>query len=395
MSGLAPGRHRFVLLSPLEAFGPDQVEVELGSGQGEFRVLFAQDLKSVLYGKPRTRAARRRPSRRPGPPRALMRRRRGLGRSWRACAAPWPAGAGRVRGATRCSSVARELVDPPFYKPQPLARVEATYRELARGDGADPGGAWETRAMGTQVLWRLRRRTPAPGVVLLLHGFGDDRWGTSPALRWFPDLDAAIFTYLRRDEAIRAGRRPPPVTFGARESQEVVDIVHGLEAQGTPREPDPAHGPQPGRQRRACWPWPGWSGRARAPWAASSGKGPRPAAGISPNGWCAVPGTGSGTPCWPPASAPWPAAWRAAKARYRPEDTDLLAQTGGLTLRTPGLCFLATQDRLAPPAVQRQMAGRFARIRVVEVPTWHLHCSEILGPAYATAIQEATRSWLP
>ncbi len=52
VSGLAPGRHRFVLLSPLEAFGPDQVEVELGSGQGEFRVLFAQDLKSVLYGKP-------------------------------------------------------------------------------------------------------------------------------------------------------------------------------------------------------------------------------------------------------------------------------------------------------------------------------------------------------
>jgi hypothetical protein len=137
--------------------------------------------------------------------------------------------------ALKVRSVARELVDPPFYRPQSLVRVEATFQELAEGDGADPGGAWETHAIGPHVLWRLRRRVPAPGVALLLHGFGDDRWGTSPALRWFPQLDAAIFTYLRRDEAIRAGRTPPPVTFGARESEEVVEIVHGLEAQGTPR----------------------------------------------------------------------------------------------------------------------------------------------------------------
>jgi len=52
VSGLALGRHRFVLLSPLEAFGPDQIEVELAPGQGQFRVLFAQELKSVLYGSP-------------------------------------------------------------------------------------------------------------------------------------------------------------------------------------------------------------------------------------------------------------------------------------------------------------------------------------------------------
>ena len=142
-------------------------------------------------------------------------------------------GAGFV--AFKVRSVARELVDPPFYKPQSLVRVDATYQELAAGDGTDPGGTWETSAIGTHALWRLRRRAPAPGVALLLHGFGDDRWGTSPALRWFPGLDAAIFTYLRRDEAIRAGKTPPPVTFGVRESQEVVDIVHGLETMGTPR----------------------------------------------------------------------------------------------------------------------------------------------------------------
>jgi hypothetical protein len=52
VSGLAAGPHRFVLLSPLESYGPDQVEVDLGAAKGEFRVLFAADLKSVLYGKP-------------------------------------------------------------------------------------------------------------------------------------------------------------------------------------------------------------------------------------------------------------------------------------------------------------------------------------------------------
>ena len=52
VSGLAQGRHRFVLLSQQEAFGPDQIELELGAGRGVFKVLFAQELKSVLYGTP-------------------------------------------------------------------------------------------------------------------------------------------------------------------------------------------------------------------------------------------------------------------------------------------------------------------------------------------------------
>ncbi|MGA2079977.1 MAG: hypothetical protein ABSH53_05115 [Holophaga sp.] len=52
VSGLAPGPHRFVLLSPVEAFGPDQIAIDLGPARGEFRVLFAQDLKAVLYGSP-------------------------------------------------------------------------------------------------------------------------------------------------------------------------------------------------------------------------------------------------------------------------------------------------------------------------------------------------------
>jgi hypothetical protein len=52
VSGLAPGRHRLVLLSPLESFGPDQVELDLGADRGEFRVVFALKLRSVLYGTP-------------------------------------------------------------------------------------------------------------------------------------------------------------------------------------------------------------------------------------------------------------------------------------------------------------------------------------------------------
>ena len=52
VTGLAPGAHRFVLLSPLEAFGPDQIDLQLGAASGEFKVLFAQELKSVLYGSP-------------------------------------------------------------------------------------------------------------------------------------------------------------------------------------------------------------------------------------------------------------------------------------------------------------------------------------------------------
>lgn len=295
--------------------------------------------------------------------------------------------------AYKTASVARELVDPPFYKPQSLARVEATFQELAAGGGSDPGGVWETRAVGAQVLWRLRRRAPAAGVVLLLHGFGDDRWGTSPALRWFPGLDAAIFTFLKRDEAIRAGRPAPPVTFGARESLEVVDMVHALEAAGTPRKRILLMGRSLGAsvgllalarlEREERGPlggiiWEGAPGSSRD-FAERLVRGPRDRFWHAP----LAPLIGS-------------LASRLAgfEGRYRPADTDLLAGTAGPRLRTPSLCFIATQDRLAPPAVQREMASRFIDIRTVEVPTWHLHCPEVLGARYGEAILDATRAWL-
>ena len=296
--------------------------------------------------------------------------------------------------AHKTRAVARELVQPPFYKPQSLERVAATYRDLAAGDGTDPGGTWEQRPVGLVELWRLRRLRPAPGVVLLLHGFGDDRWGTSPALRWFPTLDAAIFTYLGRDEALRAGRPAPPVSFGAREAREVVQVVHELEAQGTPRRQILLMGRSLGasvgilalalleRERRGPLAGLIWEG---AP-ASSRDFAERLVRGPQDRFW---------HPLLAPFIGYQASHWAARMGGYRPEETDLLLQLDGMTLATPSLCFMATQDRLAPLATQRALAGHFRAIKTIEVPTWHLHCSEILGAQYSEAILAATRDWLP
>ena len=294
---------------------------------------------------------------------------------------------------TKARAVAHELVDPPFYHPQPLARVEATFRDLAAGDGYDPGGTWSQRPVGPLTLWHLRRKVPAPGVVLLLHGFGDDRWGTSPALKGFPDLDAAIFTYRRRDDAIRAGQPVPPVTFGAQEAQEAVAMVHALEADGTPRKRILLMGRSLGAsiailalaqlEREGRGPLAGiiWEG---AP-ASSQDFAQRLIRGPEDRFW---------HPLLAPAIGYLGSHWAAHLAQYRLQDTDLLLQTQGQTLATPSLCFIATQDRLASPAVQAQVAARFTHQQKFEVPTWHLHCSEVMGAQYANAIRDASRAWL-
>jgi hypothetical protein len=290
-------------------------------------------------------------------------------------------------------SVARELVDPPFYRPQPLARVEATYRELAEGRDGDPGGRWSTEEVEGLQLWRFTRPTPAPGVVLLLHGFGDDRWGTSPALKWFPRLDAAIFTYRRRDDAMRRGGPTPAVTFGVTESREVIRMVHHLEASGVPRDRILLLGRSLGAsvgllaladlEREGKGPLAGiiWEG---AP-ASSRSFAERLVRGPEDRWWhILAPSIGAG------------AAVAAGRlGGYAPEDTDLARRVGALRLATPSLCFLATQDRLAPPDLQRFIASRFSNSRVIDVPTWHLHCAEALGPAYTGAIRTAVDAWLP
>jgi hypothetical protein len=52
ISGLAPGKHHLLLMSPLEAFGPDQLDVNLDGTAGVFQVVYAQQFQSVLYGRP-------------------------------------------------------------------------------------------------------------------------------------------------------------------------------------------------------------------------------------------------------------------------------------------------------------------------------------------------------
>jgi pimeloyl-ACP methyl ester carboxylesterase len=291
-------------------------------------------------------------------------------------------------------AVARELVDPPFYRAQPLARVNRTYQELAAGDGTDPGGTWQSMETNGLQLWTLKRARTAPGTVLLLHGFGDDRWGTSPALRWFPSLDAVIFTYLRRDDALRTGTPAPAVTFGVRESEDVVKAVHALEQEGIPRNRIILMGRSLGASV-------GLLALARLE---AEGRGPL--GGII---WEGAPASsrdfgvrlvrGPRDRFWHPLLAPlignlgsW---WAARFAHYDRRKTDLLAQLDNQELETPSLCFLATQDRLAPPAVQRSVAAHFAKIEMVEVPTWHLNCAEQLGSGYAKAILTATQRWLP
>ena len=290
-------------------------------------------------------------------------------------------------------AVALELVDPPFYRPQPLARVDATYRALAEGQDGDPGGTWSSEAVDGLQLWRLTRPTASPGVVLLLHGFGDDRWGTSPALKWFPTLDAAIFTYRRRDDALRAGRPAPAVTFGAKESSDVVRVVHHLEARGVPRHKILLLGRSLGAsvgllaladlEREGGGPLAGiiWEG---AP-ASSRSFAERLVRGPEDRWWHVL----------APAIGAAAAGIAGRLGDYPPETTNLAHRLEGMRLATPSLCFLATQDRLAPPEVQRAVAARFLNSRVVEVPTWHLHCVDVLGPAYNQTIQSAVASWFP
>jgi len=293
----------------------------------------------------------------------------------------------------KAHSIAQELTNPPFYHPQPLSKVEATYQELAQGNGDDPGGTWESSETRGLQLWRLRRTKPAPGLALLLHGFGDDRWGTSPALHGFPELDAAIFTYLRRDDAIRNGEPVPAVTFGVRESTNVVDIVHALEAQGTPRNRIILMGRSLGAS----------IGLLALIKLEAENKGPL--AGII---WEGAPASSSdfaerlvrGTEdrWWHPLLAPpigiLAGTWAGRMGSYDRRQTDLCTQVRNRRFQTPALCFLATQDRLASPAAQRRMIQHFEHIEVIEVPTWHLHCAEVLGPKYSEAIRRTTTAWI-
>ncbi|MCE1228383.1 MAG: hypothetical protein LWX11_02660 [Firmicutes bacterium] len=293
---------------------------------------------------------------------------------------------------TKARAVASELTDPPFYHPPSLERVNQTYAELARGGGSDSGGTWHAEEVDGLQLWIFKRPVSTTGLVLMLHGFGDDRWGTSPALRGFPNQDAAIFTYLRRDDALRAGSREPYITFGDRESDNVVRVVKHLEAQGTPRHRILLMGRSLGASVGLL---------ALAKLEAQGG----PLGGLI---WEGAPASsrdfaerlvrGPKDAFWHPALAPLigdlASRWAARRGHYDRNRTDLLRAVAGQRFKTPSLCFLATQDRLAPPPVQRAVAAHFDHIEIIEVPTWHLHCAEVLGTDYQKAMDRSVAAWL-
>ena len=52
ITDLNPGKHRFVIISPLDAFGPDQGEWDVPEGKGVFQVFFSQHFNATLYGTP-------------------------------------------------------------------------------------------------------------------------------------------------------------------------------------------------------------------------------------------------------------------------------------------------------------------------------------------------------
>lgn len=85
----------------------------------------------------------------------------------------------------------------------------------------------------------------------------------------------------------------------------------------------------------------------------------------------------------------------ANRGSYDRQETDLQTILAHRRLATPGLCFLATQDRLASVPAQRAFVAAFERIEVIEADTWHLHCAEVLGPVYPEAIRRSTANWLP
>jgi len=99
---------------------------------------------------------------------------------------------------------------------------------------ADNGNRWTRHEVsggeGSQLeVWWLHR-PHSKGVVILLHGFGDDAWGSASRARDLPDWDAVVFTFRGRD------RHPEiPATLAAWERQDVVRVEKFVESQGFPR----------------------------------------------------------------------------------------------------------------------------------------------------------------
>lgn len=118
----------------------------------------------------------------------------------------------------------RLLLHPPSPVRTP-EEVKARLAEIAQGDPVTEHLV--STPEGTLLRLRWVHRLRPKGLLLFLHGFGDDALGTLGYARQLPEWDAAAFTFRGRD--LDPGR---PCTLGALERDEVVRVVAWLEGQG-------------------------------------------------------------------------------------------------------------------------------------------------------------------
>lgn len=124
---------------------------------------------------------------------------------------------------------------PPLLLAVPTpSRLEAD-REGLRAKLGRPGETWERLSIrGGEDrpldVWRLRR-PGSPGVVIYLHGFADDAWGTLGRAAELPGWDAVGFTFRGRDLDPTV-----PCTLGGWERKDVAAVVQRLESEGVPRQ---------------------------------------------------------------------------------------------------------------------------------------------------------------
>lgn len=126
-----------------------------------------------------------------------------------------------------------------FWLPGQLLNAPIPLRNEAQRDGIrsallQGGGHWTRHEIsgGERApleIWWLHR-PQSKGVAIILHGFGDDAWGSASRAQDLPEWDAVVFTFRGRDKHPEI-----PATLGAWERMDVVAVESFLESQGFAR----------------------------------------------------------------------------------------------------------------------------------------------------------------
>lgn len=132
------------------------------------------------------------------------------------------------------ASIAAGFAIPGLLLHPPAPTRTLADRDAALARIAGDHGRWTEHSLvgggGAPLdLWWLRRPN-SKGVVITLHGFGDDGWGAAGRLMDLPGWDGAVFTFRGRDQ-----HPDMPCTLGAHEQWDVVSVVRFLESKGVPR----------------------------------------------------------------------------------------------------------------------------------------------------------------